>query len=98
MARGTVAAFRVDRLEDRRGGGQRQARAAVFLGDQRGQIACLGERVDELGGIFPPLVQLAPVFAGKAGAEFRDFIADLGMRVGGKLLVHVGLPRLALAA
>ena len=88
----------MDRLEDRRGGGQRQAGAAVFLGDQRGEIACLGEGVDELGGIFPPLVQLAPVLAGKAGAEFCDFGADLGVRVGGKLLVHVGLPRLAKAA
>ena len=51
VAGGAVAAFGVDRLEDRRGGGQRQAGAAVFLGDQRGEIAGLGQGVDELGGI-----------------------------------------------
>ena len=98
VARRTVAALGMDRLEDRRGGGQRQAGAAVFLGDQRGEIAGLGEGADELGGIGAVAVQLAPVLAGETGAEFRHFDADLGVRVGGKLLVHDGLPRLARAA
>ena len=48
---------------------QRQPAAAVFLRDQRGEEAGLGQRRDELGRIGALAVELAPVFAGKAGAE-----------------------------
>ena len=51
VARGAVAALGLHGLQDRRGGGQRQAGAAIFLGDQRGEVAGLGQRADELGGI-----------------------------------------------
>ena len=68
--------------------GERQAGAAVFLRDQRGEIAGLGERGDELGGIAALGIQLAPVFAGKAGAELAHFLADLGVRVGLGRVVH----------
>ena len=50
VAGGAVAALGVDLLQDRRGRRERQAGAAVFLGDQRGEVAGLGQRVDELGG------------------------------------------------
>ena len=98
VACSAVAALGVDGLKDRSGGGERQAGAAVFLGDQRGEIAGLGEGVDELGGIGAVAVQVAPVLAGEAGTEFCHLNADLGVRVGGKLLVHGGLPRLARVA
>ena len=88
VAGGAVAALGVDGLQDRRGGRQRQAGAAVLLGDQCGEIAGLGQRVDELGRIGAVAIQLAPVFAGEAGAELGDFGADLGVRIGGKGLVH----------
>ncbi len=83
----------MDRLENCRGGGEWQAGAAILLGDQRRQVAGLGEGADELGRILPLSVQLTPVVAGEAGAEFRDFLADFGVRVGGQGLVHFGLPR-----
>ena len=88
VAGGAVAALGLHRLQDRRGGGQRQAGAAVFLGDQRAEVAGLGQRAHELGGIGALLVQLAPVLAGEAGAELRDLLADFGMRVGWEWLVH----------
>ena len=43
--------------------------AAVFLRDQRREIAGLGQRCDELGRIGALAVELAPVFAGKLGAQ-----------------------------
>ena len=48
---------------------EREAAAAVFLGDQRGEKAGLGQRRDELRRIGALAVELAPVFAGKPGAE-----------------------------
>ena len=44
----------VDLFHDHRGFGQRQARAAVFLRDQRRQPAGLGQRVDEGFGVAAP--------------------------------------------
>ena len=44
MAGGAIAAGALDFLEDRGGGRQRQAGAAIFLGDQRREIAGLGQR------------------------------------------------------
>ncbi len=83
-----VAALGVDRLEDRCGGRQWQARAAVFLRDQRGEVASFGQRLDELGGIGAVAVQPAPVFTWEAGAELGNFDANFGMRIGGQGLVH----------
>ena len=84
-----IAAGAVDLLEDRRGRRQRQAGAAEFLGDQRAEVAGLGQGGDEGGRVGAVTVHLAPVLAGEAGAELADFLADLGMRIGGDdLLVH----------
>src|SRR5579859_872343 len=95
MTGSTVAAFCVDRFEDGSRRGQRQAGSAILLGDQRGEVAGLGQRLHELGGIRALTIQLAPVFAGEAGAELGDLDADLSVRVGWKRMVHGATPAAA---
>ena len=51
------------------GGIHGEPAAAVLVRDQRGEEARLGERRDELGRITALAVELAPIFAGKLGAE-----------------------------
>ena len=64
-------------------GGSRDAEAgaAVLFGDEDGEVAAFGEGGDELRGVGAGFVELAPVFGGEAGAEFADFLADLGVVV-----------------
>ena len=73
-----TAAAGVDLLQDHGRGAQRQAGAAVFLGDQRAEEAGLGQLVDELGRIAAAVLELAPVFAGKALADLPHGIAQFG--------------------
>src|SRR5256885_16900552 len=54
VAGGAVRAALLDFLENRRGRGEREARAAVFLRDQAREPARLGERAHELRGVRPP--------------------------------------------
>ena len=72
-----VAAGLVDGLEDGAAGRQRQAGAAVLLGDQRAEVAGLGERGDELGGVGAVVVELHPVGVGKLLADAPHALADL---------------------
>jgi hypothetical protein len=74
-----VAAAAVDFFHDHRGLGQAQAGAAVFLRDQRGHPAGLGERVDEFGGVAARLVDLAEVGVGKLRAQVAHRVADVGV-------------------
>ena len=50
--------------------------AAIFLRDQRGEKAGLGQRRDEFIRIGPLAIELAPIFAGKIGAQRAHGLAD----------------------
>ncbi len=76
VAGGAVAAGGVDLLHDRGGRRQRQPAAAVFLRDQRGEEARLGQRRDEFGRIAALAVERAPVLAGKFRAQRAHRFAD----------------------
>src|SRR2546422_1052948 len=76
VVRGAVRASSLYLLENRRGGGELQARPAVLLGDEAGEPARLGERAHELRGIATLAVRLAPVVHREGGAELRHRIAD----------------------
>jgi hypothetical protein len=78
-----VAPAFVDFIEDRRRRVDAEPGAAVFLGDQHGEETVVGQRLDEFAGIGPLAVQLAPVFAGKIGAQRAHGVAnglDFGVR------------------
>ena len=79
MTGAAVAALPLDLLQYGGCTGQRQSRAAVFFRDQRGQVAALGERSDELGRIAPCLVQLTPVLAQEAATQLGDLLAYAGI-------------------
>ena len=79
MALAGGAARGVDLLEDHRGGAQRQAGAAIFLRDQRGEKAALGQFGDELGRIGLLVFELAPIGAGIALADLAHGLAQLGI-------------------
>ena len=81
VAGGAVAAGALDLLEDRGGGRQRQAGAAVLLRDQRGEIAGVGQRLDELARIGALAVELAPILAGNAAHKLADLLADFDRRL-----------------
>ena len=72
-----VAARLVHGLEDRAARRQRQAGAAVLLGDQRAEIAGLGQRLDELGRVGAVVIELHPVGIGKLIADVPHALADL---------------------
>ena len=88
MAGSPIAARALDLLEDRRRRRERQAGAAVFLGDQRGEVAGLRERIDEFRRIGVVAVELAPVFARKIGAQTDYRLADVLMAVDHARLSH----------
>src|SRR6267378_39458 len=81
VASGAVCAALLDFLENRRGRGELQARATVLLGDEAGEPARAGERGNELGGVAPLAVGLAPVFHGEARAKLRHGVADFAQIV-----------------
>ena len=76
MSAGAVAAGRLDFLHDHRRGIELEPAAAEFLGDQRGEKARPGQRIDELGRIGALAVLGAPVFARKFGAQRAHGAAD----------------------
>ena len=78
-----IAAAAVDLFHDDRGLGQAQARAAVFLRDQRRQPAGLGEGAHEGVGVAAFFIDLAEVFGGELGAQVADGFADVLVGVGG---------------
>ena len=91
-----VAALGLNCLQNRRRGGQRQAGAAVFLGDQGAKVAALGQRADEIRGIPAFLIKLAPIFAGNLAAQFPDFFADFRVGIGDAMSLSWQPPRTGL--
>src|SRR5207344_220216 len=69
-------------LEDDRRFGDAEARAAVLLRNQRGQIPRVRQRSNERVGIGSGRVELAPVGIGKRLAEVADSSAQV--EVGGR--------------
>ena len=86
-----VAALGLNGFQDCRRGGQRQTGAAVFLGDQRAEIAAFGQRADKIRRVAAFLIELAPVFAGEPAAQLPDFFADFRVWVGAQRVFHGGL-------
>jgi hypothetical protein len=78
-----VAARAVDFLEDRAACADLEARAPIFLGDQHGEIAGIGQGLHEFGRISHRPIKLAPVLARKALAEPGDRVANVLMVVVG---------------
>ena len=76
VAGGGVAAARVDLLEDHARRVEREAGAAVALGDQRREPAVLGQRADELARVAVGL-ELAPVAGAEAVAQLAHGAADV---------------------
>src|SRR5207342_1349434 len=86
---GAVTTGGVHFLKNCRGGTQVEAAAAVFFGDQRRQVASLGERGDKLGRIGPFTIKSTPIFAGKLRAERAHAGANVGkLIVPGRALLH----------
>lgn len=57
------------------------ARAAESFRDQHRQPARLGQRLYELAGIRHPPIEVAPIFAGKTGAQLRNRVADFRITI-----------------
>ena len=76
-----VGAAAVDLLEDDRRLVDAEAGAAVLLGNQRRQVAGVGQRLDERVGIRARGIELAPVAVGKVLAEIADARAQILMTV-----------------
>lgn len=81
MTGAAIAALTVNLCKDRRRCRQGKARSNIFLGDQRGEIARLGQRLDEFGGIGARLVQFSPLFIREILAEFADGIVYCFMKL-----------------
>jgi hypothetical protein len=88
VAGARVPARAVDLLHDDRGFLEAQPRAAIFLGDQRGEPARPGQRLDERLGIGAVAIDPAVVFVGKLGAKRADRLADLGVGVVASAVDH----------
>src|SRR3546814_7970437 len=67
----------VDFLHDHRRFGQPKARAAVFVRNQGGKPARLRQRLDELGGIAPALIDFAKIIVGKLRTQIAHRIANV---------------------
>src|SRR6185437_11418007 len=74
----TIAAGRLDFLQDRASRAQGKPAAAVFFRDQRCEIARLRERGNEFGRIASIAIVRAPIFAGKLGTQRAHRGADIG--------------------
>src|SRR3989441_9479276 len=77
-----VASGGVDGLEDQPASRDAEPGAAVLLGDEGGQIAGLGQVVDEGLGILTLGVERAPVLAGVALADLGDAVPQRALLVG----------------
>src|ERR1700733_12023384 len=76
MARTGMAPGGVDFLQDPRAGTNWQARAAILLRDQRGEVARFGQFMHELLGIDIGVFHFAPVAAGIFLADRTDRVAN----------------------
>ena len=77
VAGGGIARAVVDRLQHRTGGGEGQPRAAVLLGDQRREVAGLGQSLDEPGWVVPGMIELHPILVGETVADAPHTFADV---------------------
>src|SRR5262249_23475468 len=82
MARAAVATLKLDFFEDRSGRRQCQSSAAIFLWNERRQIAGFCQGDYELLRVSHLPVEPAPVFAREFLAELGDFGSDDLVRVG----------------
>src|SRR6185436_3292575 len=85
VAAAGVAAGAGDLLHDHRRLGERQARAAVLLGDEGRHPARLGERVDEFLRVSALLVDILPISGIEFAAQRRHRFAQVGMVVAAKV-------------
>ena len=85
MAGGAVAAGSMYLLQNCGSGADAESAAAILLGNERGEVAGLGERSNEFGRIGALAVERAPVFARKLGAERAHAGADIGEFFGSAL-------------
>jgi hypothetical protein len=90
MTGGAVAAALLHFFEDRRGGDEAETAAAELFRNEAAQEPADGQRVDELGGIGAVAVERPPLLAGKARAQRRHGLADVG-DIG--RICHGGSPR-----
>ncbi|MNI86696.1 hypothetical protein D3C73_1438100 [compost metagenome] len=72
-----IAAAAIDLFHDDRRFGQPQARTAVFLGNQRGQPAGLGQCADKVFGVAAFFINLAEILARKLRAKIAHGFADV---------------------
>jgi hypothetical protein len=79
---GGAAAAGVDGFQDEPGLAHAQAGPAVLGRNETGQVTGLGQLVDELLGILPPAVEIAPVLARIAFADLGHAVAESALLVG----------------
>ena len=77
MAGATVAATHLNFLEYGAGSTERQATAAVLLGDKYGKITGVVKCLDEIRRVGALAVEFTPVFVGKRRTQFPDRVANL---------------------
>src|SRR5262249_14746136 len=74
----TIAPGGVYLLHDRRGGGEIEPAASIFLGDEGSEVAGFCQRGHELSRIGSLPIERPPIFAGKLGAERAHAVANIG--------------------
>ena len=77
-----IATRTVDLLQDDRRLGDPQPGPAKLLGNQRGQIPCLGQRANELLGVGLLGIELTPVAVRKPRAQFAHGGSQIGVQFG----------------
>src|SRR5262249_24382959 len=59
-------------------GAKIESAAAIFFGDQRGEITRFRQSRDEFGRVSAVAIQRAPVFSGKLGAQRAYTVPNIG--------------------
>src|SRR4030095_5739160 len=101
VGRARVSAAKVDLLENDRRFGHAQAGSAEFLGNERRQVAGLGQRANEGVRVGARRVELAPVAVGKRFAEIANRGSQILMEIGRRhaaIIEHVENAKLAKSA
>jgi len=92
VARAGIPAAAIDFLEDDRRLRDAEAGPAVRFGNQRREVAGVGERFDERAGIRTRRVELPPVAVGKCPAQVANGVPQILMELDGRhgvIIVHV---------
>jgi len=87
-----IATRTVDLLQDDRRLGDPQPGSTKLLGNQRGQIPCLGQRANELLGVGLLGIELTPVAVRKPRAQFAHGGSQIGVQFGVRHEYFVGRP------